>query len=109
MWWERADPPWELPNYVSEFAWALEETQAWITNGGVAAPVTTVPLWIVPPTNPTLPTPSNGESGVGASNEELLTPKCLMDKGLWATPLAMHIGWKIFIDVSWAFPFLGWP
>jgi len=102
--------------------WALEETQAWIMSGGIAKPVTAAPLWIIPPTDLTLPPPSDGESEVGASDEELPTPKCLLskvwlldkvehmlDKGPWAATPAMCIGWKIFIDTSWAFPFLGQP
>jgi len=54
---ERADPPWELPEYVGEFARSLEETQVWIANGGVAAPVVVAPLLNLLPTDPTLPTP----------------------------------------------------
>jgi len=120
--WERADLPWELPEYVGEFSQSLEETQAWIASGGVAAPVTVVPLWNLPPTDLTLPAPSNGESKVSASDKELLTPKCLfskvwlsdkvehmLDKGAWATTPATHIRWKIFIDVSQTCFFLGRP
>src|SRR5882724_7054034 len=111
--WERADPPWELPKYVGEFARSLEETQVWIANGGVAAPVVVAPLLNLPPTDPTLPAPSDGESEVGASDEELPTPKRLLskvrrsdevehvlDKGAWATTPATRVGWKIFVDVS---------
>ena len=71
------------------------------------------PLWNLPPTDPTLPAPSNGESEVSASDDELPTPKRLLskvrwsdkvehvlDKGAWATTPAMHVGWKIFVDVS---------
>jgi len=118
--WERADPPWELPNYIGEFSQALEETQAWIMTGGVAAPVPTVPLWI-PLTTPTLPIPSNVESEVSTSEEELLTLKCLLpkvwlsdevehvlDKGQWAVTPATRMGWKIFVDVSWALSSLSW-
>ena len=120
MQWERADPPWELPNYIGEFAQALKENQAWIASGGVAAPVTAVPLWILPPTDPTLPAPRNGESEVSASDEELLIQKHLfpkvrlsdkvehmLDKDAWATTLATHIGWKIFVDVSQDLAYLG--
>ena len=76
-------------------------------------PVVVVPLRNLPPTDPTLPVPSDGESEVGASDEELPTPKRLLskvwqsdevehvlDKGAWATTLATHVGWKIFVDVS---------
>src|SRR5882724_9685724 len=97
---------------------SLEETQAWIASGGVAAPVVMAPLWNLPPTDPTLPAPSDGESEVGALDEELLTPKRLLskvrrsdrvehvlDKGVWATTPAMCIRWKIFVDVSRTFSF----
>ena len=72
-----------------------------------------VPLQTLPPTDPTLPVPSDGESEVGASDEELLTPKRLLskvrlsdkvehvlDKGAWATTPATHVRWKIFVDMS---------
>jgi len=113
MQWERADLPWELPDYIGKFAQALKETQAWITTGGVAAPATEAPLQMVPPTNLTLPAPSNGKSEVSVSDKELLTPKCLLskvqqvddiehvlDKGAWVAMLAMHWGWEIFVEVS---------
>src|SRR5882724_2090986 len=120
--WERADPPWELPDYVGEFAWSLEETQVWIVSGGVAAPVVVAPLRNLPPTDLTLPAPSDSESEVGASDEELPTPRHLLskvqlldevkhvlDKGAWATTPAMRVRWKIFVDMSWTFSFFGWP
>jgi len=66
---------WELPDYVSNFMRDLEETQAWIANGGVAAPAIVAPLRIMPPNNLTLPAPSDGESEVSGSDEELLTLK----------------------------------
>ena len=97
---------------------SLEETQVWNVSGGVAAPVVMVPLQNLPPTDLTLPAPSNGESEVGASKEELPTPKHLLskvwlsdevehmlDKGAWAMTLAMCIRWKIFVDVSRTFLF----
>ena len=100
----------------------LEETQAWIASGGVAAPVVVVPLRNLPPTDPTLPVPSDGESEVGASDEELLTPKRLLskvrwsdevehvlDKGAWAMTPATRVGWKIFVDVSQIFSFFRQP
>ena len=89
---------------------ALKETQAWIATGGVAAPATEVPLRIIPLTDLTLPAPSDGKSEVGGSDEELLTPKCLLskiwwadnlehvlDKGAWVAKPAMHQGWEIFV------------
>ena len=88
-------------------------------SGGVAAPVVAAPLQNLPPTDPTLPAPSDGESEVGASNEELPTPKHLLsevwlsdkvehvlDKGAWAITLATRVGWKIYVDVSQIFLFL---
>ena len=120
--WERADPPWELPDYVGKFAQSLEETQAWIVSGGVAAPVVVAPLRNLPPTDPTLLVPSDSESEVGASDEELPTPKHLLskvqwsdevehvlDKGAWATTPAMHVGWNIFVYVSWTFSYFRRP
>jgi len=59
---------------------SLEETQVWIASGGVAAPVVMAPLQNLPPTNPTLPAPSDGESEVGASDEELPDPQRLLSK-----------------------------
>ena len=101
---------------------SLKETQAWITSGGVAAPVVVVPLQNLPPTDPTLPVPSDSESEVGALDEELPTPKHLLskvqrldkvehglDKGAWAMTQATHVGWKIFVDVSWTFSFFHQP
>jgi len=88
----------------------------------VAAPVIAAPLQNLPPTDLTLPAPSDSESEVGASDEELPTPKCLLskvqlsdevkhvlDKGTWATTPAMCVGWKIFVDVSRTFLFLHQP
>ena len=82
-------------------------------SGGVAAPVVMVPLQSLPPTDPTLPAPSDSESEVSASDEELLTPKRLLskvrlsdevehmlDKGVWAMTPVTCIGCKIFVDVS---------
>ena len=82
--------------------WSLKETQAWIVSGGVAAPVVAAPLQNLPPTDPTLPAPRNGESKVSASDKELPTPKHLLsnvwlldevkhvlDKGAWAMTQAM--------------------
>ena len=71
------------------------------------------PLRNLPPTDPTLPVPSDGESEVDALDEELLTPKWLLskvwwsdkvehvlDKGAWAMTPATGIGWKIFVNMS---------
>src|SRR5882724_12185473 len=33
--WERVDPSWELPDYVSDLLWALQDTEAWIAAGGI--------------------------------------------------------------------------
>jgi len=33
--WECVDPPWELPNYISELAQALQVTGVWITAGRI--------------------------------------------------------------------------
>jgi len=46
--WEKADPPWELPMYIGNFAWDLQAMQAWIATGGAAAPVTVEPTRMVP-------------------------------------------------------------
>ena len=68
---------------------------------------------MVPPTDLTLPAPSDSKSEVSGSNEELPTPKHLLskvrwvddiehvlDKGAWVAMLAMHWGWEIFVEVS---------
>ena len=105
MWWEQANPPWELPNYVGDFTQALEETQSWIVTGGVAVHATVA----LPGIDPLLHTQplilSNGESEVGGSDMELLMPKQLLskvrraddiehvlNKGTWATMPATHGG-----------------
>jgi len=64
---------------MCEFARSLEETQAWMAMGscctfGHGAPVEPAL------TDLTLPVPSDGESEVGASDEELPTPKHLLSK-----------------------------
>jgi len=33
--WEQVNPPWELPDYVGDLTWALQDTQAWIASGGI--------------------------------------------------------------------------
>ena len=95
---------------------ALEEIQAWIATGGVAAPVTVEPLGIIPLTNSVPTVPSNGEFEVGGSDAELPMPKQLLskvwqadniehmlDKGVWETMPAKCQGWEIFMDVSFQF------
>jgi len=62
------------------------------------------------PTNSDPSATSDGESEVGASDEELPTPKRLLskvrrsdevehvlDKGAWAMTPATCVGWKIFV------------
>src|SRR5882724_285174 len=91
--WECVNPPWELPDYVSDLSWALQDMGAWITAGGIVEQVVVVP----PLTLPQQSAPSGGESEVGASDEELPSPQQLvmkvqqsdavehaLDKGLWA-------------------------
>jgi len=68
---------------------------------------------MVPPTDLTLPAPSDSKSKVGGSNKELLTPKHLLskvwqadyvehvlDKGVWVATPVMCQGWEIFMEVS---------
>ena len=33
--WECIDPPWELPDYVGDLSWALQDMGAWISAGRV--------------------------------------------------------------------------
>ena len=92
MHWECVDPPWELPDYVSDLARALQDTGAWITLGGIIEQVVVAP----PPTLPPPVAPSDSESKVGASDAELPSPRQIvpkvcqaddvehtLDKGLW--------------------------
>ena len=78
-------------------------------------------MQILPPTTLMLSFPSDGKSKASTSDDELPTPKHLLpkvwlsdevehvlDKGQWAATLAMHMGWKIFVDVSWALSSLSW-
>jgi len=62
--WEHINPPWVLPNYISELAQALQDMKAWIATGGVAASATEV-TGPIPPNHA-----SDGESEVGIFNEE---------------------------------------
>jgi len=67
--WEKADPPWVLPVYVSTFSCDLTVNKAWIMNGGVAKPTTVEVTTIVPPTLPRPQAVSKGNSEVRASDE----------------------------------------
>ena len=102
-----------LSDYIGNFGWDLKETQAWIVAGGFTAPVTDVPPQIVPLIELMQPAPSDGESEVSGSDEELPTLKQLLskvkradniehvlDKGAWATMPMTHWGWEIFVGVS---------
>ena len=114
MHWEHVDPPWELPDYVSDLAQALQDMGAWIASGGVVKQVVVVP----PPTLPQPAAPSDGESKVGASDAELPSPLQIipkvrqaddvehtLDKGLWVGTGAKRQGWRIYIGVSFVCPF----
>jgi len=107
--WEQADPPWELPTYVSDLVQALQVMKAWITSSRVVKQVVVA----APPTLPQPPVPSDSESKVGASNEELPSPKQvvskvrqsddvehILDNGMWVVTPATCQGWKIFVNVS---------
>ena len=76
MRWEHVDPPWELPDYVSDLARALQDTGAWIASGGIIEQVVVVP----PPTLPLPVAPSDGKSKVGISNAELPSPHQIVPK-----------------------------
>src|SRR5882724_1499711 len=41
--WEHVDPPWELPNYVGDLSWALQDMGAWITAGRIIEQVVVAP------------------------------------------------------------------
>jgi len=74
--WEHIDPPLELPDYVSDLSWALQDTLALIAAGGIVEQVVVVP----PPTLSQPPPPSDGESEAGVSDEELPFPQQLVPK-----------------------------
>ena len=96
--WEWVNPPWELPNYVGDLSWALQDMGAWIAAGRIIEQVV-----VAPPLTLSQPSaPSDGESEVGVSDEELPSPQQLvpkvqqsdavehsLDKGLWAGTGAM--------------------
>jgi len=66
--WEQANSPWELPTYIGNFAWDLQDMKVWIATGGVAESITMEPTATAPPTNPRPLAARNGESKVGASD-----------------------------------------
>ena len=114
MCWERVDPPWELPNYIGDLLQALENTKAWITSGGVVEQVAVATLLNLPQPM----APSDGESEVRASNTKLPSPHQVitkvqqvddmehtLNKGLWVGTRAIQWGWKIFVNLSFTFPF----
>ena len=85
-------PPWELSDYVSDLAQALQVTGAWIASGGVVEQEVVAP----PLTLPQPSAPSNSESEVGVSDTEFPSPRKIipkvhqaddiehtLDKGLW--------------------------
>ena len=97
-----------FPDYVGELAQALKHTKVWIVTGGVTASTVMVPDGPVP-SDPA----SAGESKVGASDEELPTPRKVLskvwqvddiehvlDKGVWVVTPAKCRGWQIFVQVS---------
>jgi len=69
--WEQVDPPWELPNYVGDLARALQDTQVWITSGGIIENVVVV----APSTLPQPVAPSDRKSTVEISDGELPVSK----------------------------------
>src|SRR5882724_4166046 len=102
-------PPWELPDYVGNLLWALQDTGAWIAAGGIVEQVVVAP----PPTLSQPLPPSDGESEAGVSDKELPSPQQLvpkvqrsdevehtLDKGWWAGTRATQQGWKIFVKAS---------
>src|SRR5882724_4374046 len=74
--WERIDPPWELPDYVSDLSQALQDMGAWIAARGIVEQVVVVP----PPTLSQPPPPSDSESEARVSNKELTSPQQLVPK-----------------------------
>jgi len=93
---------------------ALLDMKVWITSGGVIEQVAVATL----PTAPQPMAPSNSESKVGASDAELPSPRQVipkvhhvddmehtLNKVFWVGTGAMRRGWKIFVNVSFSFPF----
>src|SRR5882724_2156524 len=74
--WECINPPWELPDYISDLSRALQDMGAWITASGIIEQVVVVP----PLTLSQPPPPSNGELEVGVSDKELPSPQQLIPK-----------------------------
>ena len=108
MYWETATPRWELPDYVNELALDLHNTRDWVTH---------TRFMVGPTSQPVSPAPqvaSEGESeadqldDIAEDQEFLVIPKVqvqdlkenVLNKGAWAATLAVHHGWKIFIQVS---------
>jgi len=65
-----------LPNYIGDLAQALQDINAWIASGGVIENMVVV----APPTLPKPLAPSNSESKVRVSDEELPSPQQLFSK-----------------------------
>ena len=65
---EWVDLPWELPNYVGEFAQALRATKAWIATSWAADSATVVSNVIAP-----LDNTNSGESDAPGSED---VPQC---------------------------------
>ena len=78
--WERIDPPWELPDYVGDLAQALQAMQVWIVSGGIVENVVAA----APPTLAQPVAPSDDESEVRISDEELPSPQQLISKVQWS-------------------------
>src|SRR5882724_8657065 len=74
--WEQVDPPWELPDYISDLVQALQDTQVWIASSGVVEQVVVAPL----PTLPQPTAPSDGESKIVVSDAELPSPLQVIPK-----------------------------
>ena len=74
--WEKVNPSWVLPNYISNLAQGLQDTKAWIASGGVVENMVVV----VPPTLPQPLAPSDGESEVRVSDKKLPSPQQLISK-----------------------------
>ena len=70
------NPPWELPDYVSDLSWALQDMGAWIAAGRIIEQVV-----VAPPLTLSQPLPpSDGKLEVGVSDEELPSPQQLVPK-----------------------------
>ena len=102
--WEQVDPPWEIPNSVSDLTRALQDTQAWLASSGIVKSMVVA----APPTLPPPVAPIGCESEVRISDGELPVSKVrwsdevehTLDKGLWVGTGAMWQGCKVFVKVS---------